>query len=356
MKSDQPVVISITFGTVVKSLLAVLLFYLLFVLKDLLLVLLTSVVLASAIEPATKFFEKKRIPRVIGVLITYVITISLLIGIFAAFFPPLIKDLSNIANTLPAYLVELSESDRFSDIPAFSDLLTSFQESVNKGEIISAISTGASGATVGFITTFSSIFGGILSTILIIVFSFYLAVQEKGVENLIRIVVPIRHEKYVVGLWKRSQRKIGLWMQGQLLLSVIIAVLTYLGLSIVGVENALLLALVAGVFELIPVFGPILAAIPAIVFAILQSGMSLGLIVLAIYIIIQQFESQLIHPLVVKKIVGIPALLAIVALIVGAQIAGFLGILISVPVTAAIMEYINDVDKRKSEELKKLEG
>jgi predicted PurR-regulated permease PerM len=123
-----------------------------------------------------------------------------------------------------------------------------------------------------------------------------------------------------------------------------------------GVPNALVLALIAGVFELIPVFGPILAAVPAVGFGLLQGGVSQALFITGLYVIIQQFESQLIHPLVVKKIVGIPALVAILALIVGAQVAGFLGVLISVPVTAAIMEYINDVEKRKLKEMKELEA
>jgi predicted PurR-regulated permease PerM len=351
---DQPIIISLTMGTLFKVFFALIIFYLMYTLRDLLLVLLTSVILASAIEPMTKFFTKRRVPRVISVLIIYVAMIGLFVGIFSAFFPALIQDTRNILNTLPEYVTEIQESDRFAGVPELSDIIKNLQESLDQGEIISAIS-GAGGTTAGFFAAFGGVFGGILSALLILVFSFYLSVQENGVDNLIRIIVPVRSEKYVIGLWHRSQKKIGLWMQGQLLLSVIIAVLTYLGLSILGVENALVLALIAGVFELIPVFGPILAAIPAVGFALLQGGLSLGLIVAGLYIIIQQFESQLIHPLVVKKIVGIPALIAILALLVGAQIAGFLGVLISVPVTAAIMEYINDVEKRKAKELKDLE-
>ena len=142
-------------------------------------------------------------------------------------------------------------------------------------------------------------------------------------------------------------------MQGQLLLGVIVAVLTYLGLSILGVKNAFLLAILAGVFELIPIFGPIISAIPAIGIALIQDGFSLALLVAGLFLIIQQFENQLIHPLVVKKIVGIPALVAIIALIVGAQIAGFLGMIIAVPITAAAMEYLSDMEKAKLNEMKK---
>jgi predicted PurR-regulated permease PerM len=350
---NQPIVISLTVGTLFKTFFVLIMFYLMYVLRDLLLVLLTSVILASAVEPLAKFFTKRRIPRVISVIMVYVGIIALLVGIFSAFFPALIEETQNILNTLPTYLTEISESEQFAGVPELSQIVEALRESLQQGQIITTLNN-TSGATAGFVTALSAFFGGVFSAMLILVFSFYLSVQENGVDNLIRIVVPIRHEKYIIDLWHRSQRKIGLWMQGQLLLSVIISVLTYLGLSILGVGNALVLALVAGVFELIPVFGPILAAIPAIGFSLVQGGVTLALVVAGLYVIIQQFESQLIHPLVVKKIVGIPALIAILALIVGAQIAGFLGVLISVPVTAAIMEYITDVEKKKAKELKAL--
>ncbi len=351
-KLDQPIIISITFGAVFKVIVAVLIFYFIFTLRDLFLILLTAVILASAIEPITKFFISKKIPRIISVVIIYTFTITVFGFIFYVFVPPLVKDMTSILNTLPGYLTEITQSERLNNIPIFTDLISRITNDTTNPEFFSMIGRGAGSATANVVATFSLIFGGFVSAVLIIVFSFYLSVQEDGVSNLIRLLTPIKNEKYAIDLWKRSQRKIGLWMQGQLLLSILIAVLTYLSLSIFGIQNALFLALIAGIFELIPIFGPILASIPAIIFALLQGGIPLALIIIFVYIIIQQFESQLIHPLVVKKIVGIPALIAILALIIGSQLAGFLGILISVPVTAAIMEYINDVEKNKLKQMK----
>ena len=132
-------------------------------------------------------------------------------------------------------------------------------------------------------------------------------------------------------------------MQGQLLLAVIVGVLVFLGLTILGVKHALLLAVVAAMFEIIPVFGPILAAVPAVALSFLDGGLTLGLLVIALYVIVQQFESHLIHPLVVTRVVGVPPLLVILSIIVGAQLAGFLGILLSVPIAATIQELVKDV-------------
>lgn len=352
-KLNQTINISITPGSVIKILFILLVTYLLFVVRDLLLVILTSVVLASAIEPITRWLMKWKIPRALSVIIIYVAGIALLAFLVTSFLPPLVNDVKSISSTIPQYIESVSEAD-LGQFPGVSFLVEQFNQGASSSDFLKQIGTVTGQATFGFVATASAIFGGLLSFILILVISFYLAVQEDGVGNFLRIVTPAKHERYVIDLWRRSQRKIGLWMQGQLLLGVIVAILTYLGLMILGVKNAFLLAILAGVFELIPVFGPILSAIPAVGVAIIQDGFTLALMVLGLFLIIQQFENQLIHPLVVKKIVGIPALVAIVALIVGAQIAGFLGIIIAVPITAALMEYLSDVEKAKLEEMRKL--
>jgi predicted PurR-regulated permease PerM len=191
------------------------------------------------------------------------------------------------------------------------------------------------------------VFGGVLSFVLILVFSFYFAMQEKGIEEFLAIITPAEYEKYVVGLWHRTQRKIGLWMQGQLILGLIVGILVYLGLTLIGVEHALVLAVLAGLFEIIPVFGPTLSAIPAVAIGFSGGGVGIGLFVVALYVIIQQFENHLIYPLVVTKVVGVPPLLVILALIIGAQVAGFLGILLAVPIAAAVQECVADLDQRR---------
>ena len=142
-------------------------------------------------------------------------------------------------------------------------------------------------------------------------------------------------------------------MQGQLFLAVLVGVLVYLGLMILGIKNALFLAVLAAIFETIPLFGPILAAIPAIGIAyasgtaVADPGVTSALLIAGWYLIIQQFENHLFYPWVVKKIVGVPPMIVILALIVGAQLGGFLGLFVSVPVVATLMEFLDDVQRRK---------
>jgi len=343
--------ITITVGTIIKAVLVLVAFYVLFLLIDLLLILLVAVVIASAIEPATKWFQRYKIPRVPAVIAIYLGLTSLFVGIFYFFIPPLLDEASNLAVVLPDYLETLggtAEQIKGGELVAETQKIVSdLSESLSLNEIVAGVRATIANLSGGAFGAVSLIFGGAFSFVLIIIISFYLAVQQNGIANFLKLVTPINHQEYVINLWERSQRKIGLWMQGQLLLGAIIGVLVYLGLTILGVPYAFLLALLAAMFELIPVFGPILAAIPAIIIAFIGGGPTLGLMTVGLYVIIQQFENHLIYPLVVSKVVGVPPLMVIIGLIVGAKLAGFLGIILSVPLAAALIEFTNDIAKEK---------
>ncbi len=337
-------VIHISSGTIIRSVLFLLLVVALFYLRDLALVVLTAVVIASAIEPGVAWFTKHRIPRVFAVLLIYLLTALFLFGLFYVFVPPVLDEMARFLTSLPRYLDTIEFSNPLSTGALLGQSATT---DFSLRDIVFQLQTALSSVSEGFLRTVSSVFGGVFSFILIIVFSFYFAVQETGVDDFLRIVTPTKHQQKVLALWKRSQLKIGRWLQGQLMLGLVVGVIVYLGLTILGVRFALLFAIIAALFELIPLFGPILAAIPAVAISFVDGGLGLGLLVIGMYVIIQQFENHLIYPLVVSKVVGVPPLLVILALIVGAQLAGFLGIILSVPVAAVIRELVSDIERER---------
>lgn len=348
------ITITITSGTIIRAILFLLLAAGVYFLWDLVLVVLTAIVIASAAEPATRWFLRWGVPRLPGALMVYAGALLFLGGFFYVFIPPLLDEAGHFLTTLPAdvniplLLSPIQEKGPAIIQPGLSALSRTLSP-VHLSDDIQAL-VGASG---GLFNLISAVFGGLMGLLLIVVLSFYLSVQEDGVSNFLRIITPLDHEEYVVGLWKRSQHKIGRWMQGQLILAVIVGVLVYLGLTVLGMKYALLLALLAAFFELIPVFGPILAEIPALILAFGSGGLTFMLLIAGFYLVVQQFESQLLYPLVVRKVVGVPPLLVILALVVGARLAGFLGILLSVPLAAALREYVSDLEKRKTEEGKR---
>lgn len=344
---DRPVAISITAGTIVMAVVVLLGAWLLLELKELVLVLLTAIVISSAIDPAVEKLQSYGLPRVLSVLTIYLLIFLVLFGLFYFFVPILFSELTVFLSSLPIYLETF---DRISAFDELTNALGAGTPTLANLDLLGSVrdAAQASGVLGNAFTAIASVFGGVLSFVLIIVFSFYFAVMDTGVDDFLRIVSPRKYQTYLLDLWRRSRKKIGLWMQGQLLLAVIMGVLLYLGLTILGVPHALLLAVIAALFEIIPVFGPTLAAVPAVGIAFVDGGVTLGLLTIALYVIAQQFENHLIYPLVVTRVVGVPPLLVILALIVGAQLAGFLGILLSVPVAAMIQELARDVRDRKA--------
>ena len=386
-KESKNLIVNINSGTIIKTIVIFAIVGFLYLVSDLVLVVLASVVIASAIEPLVKWFAKIRVARLPAVIITYAGLFSALIGFFYFFLPTLLNETLNFTNAFPRYFEStavwnplskekadqsrdiarnvsqgLAESKEIAEKISASLEMASLENNVagNKiskkaglSDLITGFQNVLSHFSSGFVNTVSAIFGGVLSFVLIVVLSFYLAVQEDGVVNFLKVITPLKSEKYVISLWKRSQQKIGYWMQGQILLGVIVGVLIYLGLTILGVKNAILLSVFAAFFEIIPLFGPVIAAIPAVLLSFADGGLTAGLLVVGLYLIIQQFENHLIYPLVVKKVVGVSPILVILALVIGYKLAGFLGVLLSVPIAATITEYFRDVVEGKMTEEKK---
>ena len=338
---------AITTGSWVRGVIVIALAYALYLISDFVLVIIAAIVIASAVEPATSWARKNGAPRLPVVILIYMGSALLLAGLFYFLLLPLIGEMSNFIRTLTIYSNSVSSGGVLSDMFQNQNLFPGFDTPVLIKEFGSYLNSFSRFLSQGILSSVSLVFGGVLNFILILILSFYLAVQEDGVSQFLKIITPIKHEHYVVGLWKRSRVKIGLWMQGQLISSALVMILVYIVLLFIGVPHALLLAVLAGVFELIPLFGATIAAIPAVFIAYVAGGMTPALIVTGLYIVIQQIEGNIIYPLVVKKVVGVPPIISIVALVIGGTLAGFLGVLISVPVAAVVMEFINDLEEKK---------
>ncbi len=334
----------ISAGTILKIILVGVCVYFAFFLRDILLIILTAIVIASAIEPATRWFIRHRVPRLPSVILIYFLVILSLAVIFYFLLPTLLTETSSFLEKINSIDITGALQEK-GYLP--SGGLQGISSKLPVGDFILKIRDTVASISSGFFSSVSAIFGGALSAIFIFVLSFYFAVQDDGVTELLEVIVPIKNKSYVIGLWKKSQKKIGLWLQGQLLLGLIIGVLDFLGLTILGIQHALLLAVLAAIFEIIPLFGPILAMIPAVAIAFLSGGLTSSIVVAGLYVIVQQFENHLIYPLVVNKVVGVSPILVIVSLLVGWELAGFLGVLLSVPVSAVFMEYFNDVRRNR---------
>ncbi|MBW2164188.1 MAG: AI-2E family transporter, partial [Deltaproteobacteria bacterium] len=203
-------------------------------------------------------------------------------------------------------------------------------------------------------STVTGIFGGIFTFFLVLVITFYMAVEENAIKKIVWSIAPKNHQVYVMQLVNRMQKKVGLWLRGQLILSVIIFALTFTALSIVHLftgqmEYALVLALLAGLTEFVPYLGPLIAAIPAVFLALTVSPV-LAIVVALVYYVIQLMENNIIVPKLMQKVIGLNPVVRIAVLLIGFKVAGVVGAILSIPVATAVSVFIRDIFERNIQE------
>lgn len=340
--------ISITTGTMIRVVLVALGVFLLWFLRELVLVVLTSIVIASFVESSVPYFKKFHISRVLGIVILYTVSLLTLAALFYLFAPLLITEIYNFSTFLSSYIPGVSFLNYFQN-EAFSgakDIVSALSHNFSLETLLSVSKAFVLNLSGGFFQTLAIAFGGIFNFVVIILVSFYLSVQERGIENFLQLVTPIKYEQYVLDLWDRSRRKIGLWVKGQVVLGFVVGVLIYLVLSLLGIEYALLLAIIAGVMELVP-YGILVALIPAFTFSYISAGVGSGLMVVGVYLIVHQFEVFLFAPLIIKKIVGLSPIVIILSILIGFELDGVWGGVLAIPVAIIVMEFLSDIEKDK---------
>lgn len=347
MTNPPRTIIDISSATLFRVVVFVASLWFLWFIRDLLLLLLVAILIASALEPIVRWLQEFRLPRAVSVLLVYLVAVAAIGGIGTALLPPLISEVRSLAHELPDAYARLEELLGGAGVvlgtPA---VVSSLQEGLLSLGNILARSTG------GFFATTRSVFGSVFAVILTFVVSFYLVVSRNSFILFVRSFVPVRHHAYVLSIVERAQEKIGRWVIAQMLLGIIVGVITFVGLWSLGVPYALALALLAGFLELIPVIGPILAGIPAVLLGFTQS-LLLGVLVLILYIVIQQLENHLLVPNIMRRAIGLNPLTTIIAVLIGAKLAGVLGIILAVPVATILSVFFSDLVPagRESEEL-----
>ncbi|MEK7557777.1 MAG: AI-2E family transporter [Patescibacteria group bacterium] len=340
----RPININIITWTIVKIIIILLLLYFLFLVHVILAILFISLVLSCAIDPWVGWMQKKKIPRSVGILIIYLSLFLFISLIIYLIVPPITEQVSELINNFPRYSEKIISI--FSALKKYSiqyGILNQVKSSLD------AVNSGLQVMAGGIFSTISNIFNGFFAFFLILVLTFYIEVEENFVKKAVWLFAPKKKQAYIINLINRIQKKIGLWLRGQMILCLVIFVLSYIGLTILNVKYALILALIAGLTEFIPYLGPILGAIPAIFLAFTQAPL-LGLFVFLLYFIIQQSENHILVPKIMEKAVGIHPVISIVVLIIGFKVAGVAGALLAIPVTVVLGVLIKDILDNKNGE------
>ena len=343
MMENKNINISISTGTILKTVGIFLVLMFAYFIRDVLLTVFIAIIFAAVIEPLVNFLEGKKIPRGIGIIIIYLALFLFLVLIVRLIIPPIAEQISLLTRNFPELWNRILEN--FGSLRDYSEeqgLVGNIQQSLQ------GIQTGLQKAASGVYSFIVSIFRNVVNFVLILVIIFYLVVQKDAINKLFKAVAPARYQPYLIELFGVIQKKIGYWARGQLILGLIIGGLSFVGLIFVLPKYALVLALIAGVTEFIPYLGPVLGAIPAVFlgFTVPPISFSRGIFILVLYVFIQQIEEKFIVPKVMQRQVGLNPVVTIIVMLIGAKLAGIMGLILAIPVATTIGVIIKDFLQR----------
>lgn len=312
----------------------------LFLIRDIILMFLVALILALTLTRPVNWLQSKKIPRLIGALLIYLLVLAAFAFLVYLIFPPFFSQLSHLALNLPDYIDQAQRLFIVFQKSQSQELSQTLQKALElAGEKLGSLASG-------FFPALRSIFGRLFYTIFVVVISFYLVLQGPHLKRDFLRLMPGRYQERVSRLTNRVQKKLRRWLYGQLFLCFVVGVMTFIGLYVMGVRYALFLAIIAGALEVVPSIGPVLSVIPAALLAFFQSPI-LALLVILFYVGVQQLENHLIVPQVMRRAVGLNPILVIIALLVGLELGGILGALLAVPLFAAVGELIQELMRKK---------
>jgi predicted PurR-regulated permease PerM len=332
---------SLVLWTLAVTALAVLVFWCAYLVRDVLLLIYVSGLLAIGFSPIIRLIERQKVlpigtqrfPRWMAILVLYLVILGALTGIGFMIVPPLIEQAQQLWTAAP---------DMFEKGQEFLIRKGLLNQHLTLREAVARAPKTSGGEAVGTVMgAVTGVVGGLFGLVTILILTFYILVEADNLrDSLLR-------------LFKRSDRaraaaasrditvKVSAWLGGQLLLGAIIGGSSAIALWLLGVPFFYVLALISGVGELIPVVGPILAAIPAVLVASTVS-LNKAILVIVFFVVQQQLENHILVPKIMARQVGVSAVTVIVALLIGGKLLGIPGAILAVPSAAIIQVLFNE--------------
>ena len=309
--------IEISKGTIVFTVFFLLSLLVLWQIRDVLLLFFVAYIIMSALEPMIDRLEEWRVPRAVAVVAIFLASFAAIFTLLFLGITPFVAQTTQLTEQFIAFSAGLTT------VPIIGNLIDPAileQQFLNISQQLINIILG--------------LFQNLFAFVSVIIFAIYLSIDRRGEVTMIRLFLP-KKEKQIRLALERVQSKLGAWLRGQLILSVLVGALYYISLTVLGVPYALSLSILGGIFELVPIIGPIIAAIPAVVIGLTESPVQAGAIAIS-YLLIQQLEGNVIIPMVMRTAVGLNPLLILLAISIGGKLLGLGGVFLAVPIAVVI--------------------
>lgn len=309
--------IEISHRTIIFAVLFLLSLGFIYLIRDIILELFVALILMTILEPMVARLSKIKIPRTISILVTYVLVLGIFGGIIALIVPALIDQTTSFVNALPGYISNIGITKAWSD------------------QIIAGFLATAGNAPGEIFQFTFSVFNNVLAIITVLVFAFYMLLAREKLKDQLGFLFGEEKKKELGRVIDQLEIRLGGWARGELILMFMIGLGVYIGLRLIGIPFALPLSILSGILEIVPFLGPVISAIPGI---LIGFGISpiIGLGVAALYFLVHQLEGYILVPKIMEKSVGVSPIITLIALAVGARLAGIVGVIVSVPTVIAI--------------------
>ncbi len=326
---NQPF-LNITWGSIFKICVAVILMYILFVVKDIIVWFIFALMIAILFNFPIDYLEKKKVPRILSAVVLYLSIFALIALFIYESAPVLLSEFKDFALKFPDYLKKVS--------PIFQKLgFISFSAE----NFTSTIQNSLEQASGSILNALFSIFGGASASMMVIILAFFISVEGKFIHKILDAFSPEVKKDYIFYIWNNAKKKVSGWFITRIIGVIFVGGATFLALSILNVKYALLLAIMAGIFDFLPIAGPIIAGFFLTVIIALISPLQ-ALFALTIFVVIQLLENNLVFPLLFKKFVGISPVIVLLALSIGGTLWGVTGAILAIPLTGVLFEVSRD--------------
>lgn len=323
-----------TFVVTLTAILTIVGAFLVWWLSEIVLLLIGAIIFASAVQPYVTSLNKRGIPRGIAIILIDILLLIALIILFVISIPPLITFLINVVQSgvLTEKLTQLTTRLTIFGWDQFQVLIPVFSLPSQLNALIAQ--TGDEVQRQAWTMTQSTLVG-IGQAILLFTMSFYWITSRERTLALILLLSPKVQRQRVHAIWNDIEFRLGAYVRGQVILMVIIGLASYVGLLLLGVPNAPALALIAGITEAIPLVGPLIGAVPAVVIGFTVSPLT-GILVAVLYGVIQGLENNVLVPKIMSSNVGLNPLVIIIAIVAGSTLNGIVGAVMAIPLAGAL--------------------
>ena len=335
---NQDKVLDISWGTILKISITVVLTYILYLIKDILILFIFALIISILFNPAIEFLKKRRIPRPVAVIFMYFSVFGLLGFLLFLASSFLIEEIKQFAQLLPQYFERLSPYLQSFGIPVAENIES----------YITVIGGNLEQVTKSIASALFTLFGGIFSTLFIITMAIFISLEQKPIERALLLFFPKRYEAYLINLWERCQGKVNGWFITRIFACAFVGVFTYFALLLFNAKYPFSLGLMAGILNFVPVVGPIITGAMIVLVAALDN-FTRSLFALAVFTLIQQAENNVITPILSKKIIDLPPALVLISLAIGGRLWGVLGAILVIPLVGIIYEFLKEFLQRRKE-------